>query len=88
METRLFSSHLSSFKNLRVFVHGLAVDRVGMVDGLLVLWHNTLDLTLITMSLGHIDVMIKQHKNPEILFFTRFYGYWCGSKCYQSCELL
>lgn len=47
-----------------------------------------LDVQLVSLSSGHIDVWIANWLNEGGYFFTKFYGHWCVSQRKHSWELL
>lgn len=58
METRLLQRRFIFLKQQLRISQGLMVDRVGLGGGLVLLWRDHVDATLISMSTGHIDIWI------------------------------
>lgn len=48
------------------------MDPVGYKGGLLLLWNDNVNLTILSYSVGHIDCVI--NLNPSLFYFMGFYG--------------
>lgn len=64
------------------------VDRIGLGEGLVLLWRDDLEVTIQNYSLGYIDVLINNWIPSGGYFFTGFYGHWNTTQRKQSWQLL
>lgn len=71
-ETKLVASQCRSWTGKFSFNGNFAVDCCGRSGGLLLLWPEPLDITIISYSPGHIDCIIKEYTKEWR--FTGFYG--------------
>lgn len=55
METRPHLRHLSFLKHQLGFTNSVMVERIGLGGGLILLWHASFDVQLLSYSQGHID---------------------------------
>lgn len=62
------------------------VNKVSLRGGLSLLWKDSVEVTLISFSVGHINVVIKS-QNREAFVFTSFYGNPNTNKRSHSWEL-
>lgn len=88
METRLQYCHFPFLKHQLGFTSGVMVERIGMGGGLILLWHEALDVQLLSYYQGHIDTWISNWLPTGGCFFTGFYGHWHSSQRRHSWELL
>lgn len=65
----------------------IGVNKEGMGGGLALLWKEGVTVTLLSLSISHIDVMIN-FSNGKNFHFTGFYGNPNASKRMHSWELL
>uniref|UniRef100_A0A803NMB3 Reverse transcriptase domain-containing protein n=1 Tax=Cannabis sativa TaxID=3483 RepID=A0A803NMB3_CANSA len=73
METKLPSNSISRFRQSLHFNNGIESPRVGMSGGLLLLWQDGIDVTLLHYGLTYFDCYLKNGSDP-CLHFTAFYG--------------
>lgn len=59
-ETKSFTHEMMRVKHRLHFKSGIFVDPIGRAGGLALLWDDTVDITLRSMSKNHIDVFVKQ----------------------------
>lgn len=76
METRILQKKFISLKVQLGFSNGFMVERIGPGGGLIMLWKEDLDVTLVSFSSGHIDVWINNWLSTGRSFLTGFYGNW------------
>ncbi|KAL5758842.1 hypothetical protein ACOSP7_021453 [Xanthoceras sorbifolium] len=86
-ETRLKGDWAARVKVQLGFSGGLHVDCVGKSGGLMLLWNDVWDVSVLSFSRGHIDVVIKMENNLKWRF-TGFYGCPVPSHRTDSWELL
>ncbi|KAH7526808.1 hypothetical protein JRO89_XSUnG0053100 [Xanthoceras sorbifolium] len=72
-ETRLDVGSVDRLKNSLCFEGGFEVARVGLSDGLLLLWKDDIDVEIKSFSKGHIDSVINDAEGGRWRF-TGFYG--------------
>lgn len=73
METKLSSSSLQRLKTNLGFTNCFMVDSMGMSGGLALLWHDEMDIHLLSFSKNHIDVKISKWLETDYSFFTGVY---------------
>lgn len=81
-------SYISRLKFSLGFSHGYEVSRQGLGGDVALLWHDHIDVQLLSYSNGHIDVCVKCLCNFDKLFFTGFHGHWMASQRCHSWGLL
>lgn len=54
------------------FECGVFVDRVGLGGGLALLWRSAVDITLLSYSKNHVDVIVESDGNKPHWRFTGF----------------
>ncbi|KAL5784031.1 hypothetical protein ACOSQ2_006423 [Xanthoceras sorbifolium] len=86
-ETRLKGEWAARVKEQLGFSGGLHVDCVGKSGGLMLLWNDVWDVSVLSFSRGHIDVVIKMENNLKWRF-TGFYGCPVPNHRTDSWELL
>ncbi|KAL5804943.1 hypothetical protein ACOSQ3_031743 [Xanthoceras sorbifolium] len=86
-ETRLKGDWAARVKVQLGFSGGLHVDCVGKSGGLMLLWNDVWDVSVLSFSRGHIDVVIKMENNLRWRF-TGFYGCPIPNHRTDSWELL
>ncbi|KAL5775011.1 hypothetical protein ACOSP7_012568 [Xanthoceras sorbifolium] len=86
-ETRLKGDWAARVKVQLGFSGGLHVDCVGKSGGLMLLWNDVWDVSVLSFSRGHIDVVIKMENNLKWRF-TGFYGCPVPNHRTDSWELL
>ncbi|XP_060961067.1 uncharacterized protein LOC133031554 [Cannabis sativa] len=72
METRLKALSVDKFRQPLGFVFGFEVPRQYFGGGLLILWDNDVNISVINSSSNHIDCIV--NINDNIWHFTCFYG--------------
>ena len=73
IESKLACNFVSRFCRSLHFAHGLEVPRVGISGGLLLLWKENIDVTLLTYNANLFDCYMKSDNGPS-LHFSAFYG--------------
>ncbi|KAL5739946.1 hypothetical protein ACOSQ2_029126 [Xanthoceras sorbifolium] len=86
-ETRLKGEWAAKIKTQLGFSGGLHVDYVGKSGGLMLMWNDMWDVSVLSFSRGHIDVVIKMENNLKWRF-TGFYGCPVPNHRTDSWELL
>ncbi|KAL5783968.1 hypothetical protein ACOSQ2_006360 [Xanthoceras sorbifolium] len=86
-ETRLKGDWAARVKVQLGFSGGLHVDCVGKSGDLMLLWNDVWDVSVLSFSRGHIDVVIKMENNLKWRF-TGFYGCPVPNHRTDSWELL
>ncbi|KAL5738018.1 hypothetical protein ACOSP7_030779 [Xanthoceras sorbifolium] len=86
-ETRLKGVWAAKVKVQLGFSGGLHVDCEGKSGGLMLLWNDMWDVSVLSFSRGHIDVVIKMENNLKWRF-TGFYGCPVPNHRTDSWELL
>ncbi|KAL5800890.1 hypothetical protein ACOSQ3_032522 [Xanthoceras sorbifolium] len=86
-ETRLKGEWAAKIKTQLGFSGGLHVDCVGKSGGLMLLWNDVWDVSVLSFSRGHIDVVIEMENNLKWRF-TGFYGCPVSNHRTDSWELL
>ncbi|KAL5788264.1 hypothetical protein ACOSP7_005213 [Xanthoceras sorbifolium] len=86
-ETRLKGEWAAKIKVQLGFSGGLHVDCEGKSGGLMLLWNDVWDVSVLSFSSGHIDVVIKMENNLKWRF-TGFYGCPVPNHRTDSWELL
>lgn len=72
METKCHNKLERKVKSIVNYDCCLSVPRVGNSGGLMLLWNNNLDVQVMSYSLGHIDMVIKE--SDRNWHFTGIYG--------------
>lgn len=75
METQLFSTKFMFLKSSLGFSNGFMVDRSGQGRGLIMLWKEELEVSLVSYSTGHIDLWVAHKLLEGGCFLTSFYGH-------------
>ena len=88
METKVKSARVLNLGKKLGLKCGVAVDSRGSSGGLALLWDEEMDITLNSMSLGHIDVLVKSKKEGDMWYLTVFYGNPVKEKRKESWRLL
>ncbi|POO04030.1 Endonuclease/exonuclease/phosphatase [Trema orientale] len=73
IETKLALAHVLRLRNLLNFHNGFEVPRIGLAGGLILLWSDTVEPTILSSSQHHIDCFLRNDDNFRF-HFTRFYG--------------
>ena len=73
METKLASNVISHIRNTLHYSNGLEVPRVGLGGGLLLLWKDDIDVTLLHYNTNIIDCYMKCNGRPS-WHSSAFYG--------------
>lgn len=71
-ETKLSSGEFYRIRDNLGDFHGLAVDSMGRSGGLALLWRKDIDVVLSSMSVHHIDVVVRRGVSDEEWRFTGF----------------
>lgn len=79
-ETKLSSSEFGRIKSKLRDFEGLAVDSMGRAGGLALMWRKDVDVVLRTMSVHHIDVVVRGGLGEDEWRLTGFYG-WPETQC-------
>ncbi|XP_060972669.1 uncharacterized protein LOC133038517 [Cannabis sativa] len=87
METKLGPNVISRFRNVLHFNNGLEVPRVGLGGGLLLLWKDDIDVSILNYNTNVIDCYIASPNQPR-WHFTAFYGAPCTQLRSQTWTLL
>lgn len=85
-ESKVPSSRGNSWKVLLNFKGFIGVDAVGKSGGLLFFWNDSINVSLCSYSVGHIDCFVSM--NDLIWRFTGFYGNPCSHLRKHSWDLL
>ncbi|XP_038718208.1 uncharacterized protein LOC120011213 [Tripterygium wilfordii] len=88
IETKLHSSKIDFVRNKLHFKHGLAVDSIGSRGGLMLLWKEEVDISVLSYSTWHIHVEIKEGSDVFSWNLTCFYGHPEASQRKFSWDLL
>uniref|UniRef100_A0A803PNH7 Reverse transcriptase domain-containing protein n=1 Tax=Cannabis sativa TaxID=3483 RepID=A0A803PNH7_CANSA len=73
METKLPQNSISRFRQTLNFANGLESPRSGLGGGLLLLWHQNIDVTLLNFGKTFFDCYVKAD-NEATFHLTAFYG--------------
>ncbi|KAM6558713.1 hypothetical protein CsatA_027952 [Cannabis sativa] len=87
METKLGPNVITRFRNALNFNNGLEVPRVGLGVGLMLLWKNDVDVSILTYNKSVFDCYIASPNQPK-WHFTAFYGEPCTQLRPQTWTLL
>lgn len=87
METRCGQEKIERWHLKLGYNNKLVVNSVGKSGGLCLIWDNSIDVSLLSYSQGHIDVSIK-HDSNRSWRFTGFYGHPDQSQRTHSWTLL
>ncbi|XP_060961850.1 uncharacterized protein LOC133032047 [Cannabis sativa] len=73
METKLADNSITRLRLLLKFSNGLEVARIGLSGGIMLLWSDEIDVTLLNMGPTFFDCYMKFNGSPSF-HFTGFYG--------------
>uniref|UniRef100_A0A803NYQ1 CCHC-type domain-containing protein n=1 Tax=Cannabis sativa TaxID=3483 RepID=A0A803NYQ1_CANSA len=73
METKLSQNSLSRLKQSLKFPNGLEAPRIGLKGGLMLLWHDNVDVTLLHYGSTYFDCYLSFDQQP-VFHFIGFYG--------------
>lgn len=86
-ETKALTHEMMRVKRRLHFKNGVAVDPQGRAGGLAMLWDDTVDITLRSMSKNHIDVLVNQEAHEQWRLIG-VYGWPERSNKFKTWELL
>lgn len=70
-ESGLSQSNVLRFKSFVNFKNCFCVNPIGRKGGLLLCWNESINVSILSYSPGHIDCVIEN--NPESFYFTDFF---------------
>lgn len=86
-ETRCSFSYMEALK-VKWNYHGVVVDKVGLSGGLALLWRKDVDISLMSFSHNHIDMVVVLPRETFKWRFTGFYGFPEQHLCSRPWDLL
>ena len=75
METKFDVTEMDGVKQKVERQQGLVVPSIRRVGGLALLWKNSLQVDILSYSLGHIDAILSEEQGMKKWRFTGFYGH-------------
>ena len=88
METKLHNKNVDFIRIKLKFDHMFVVDSVGKSGGFMLLWNETIQVTIQNYSRRHINAQIKVGRNGVDWKFSGFYGHPAVAKRKESWALL